>query len=96
MADPHQIIIEPIVTEKTSVLLGDSVYVFRVLKEATKTQIKHALKVVFGVDSQSINTTKVRGKARQIGKHIGVTSSWKKAYVKLKEGQKIKELEVGS
>jgi large subunit ribosomal protein L23 len=94
--DVHQIIIEPIVTEKTSGLMSDSVYVFRVLKEATKSQIKNALKTVFGVDASSVNTTKVRGKARQVGRHIGVTSSWKKAYVKLKKGQKIKELEVGA
>jgi large subunit ribosomal protein L23 len=96
MVDSHQIIIEPIITEKSSLLSQESVYVFRVLKGATKSQIKQALKVVFNVDAQSVNTTQVRGKARQVGRHIGVTSSWKKAYIKLKEGQKIKELEAGA
>jgi large subunit ribosomal protein L23 len=95
MVDSYQIIIEPIVTEKSSGLRNSSVYVFRVLKEATKSQIKNALKTAFGVDALSINTTKVRGKVRQLGRHIGITSGWKKAYVRLKEGQKIKELEVG-
>jgi len=96
MADPYQIIIEPIVTEKSSGLRTNSVYVFKVLKNATKSQIKNALKLAFGVDTRSINTTKVRGKTRQLGRSIGATAGWKKAYVQLKEGQKIKELEVGA
>jgi large subunit ribosomal protein L23 len=96
MANPYQIIIEPIVTEKTSGLMASSVYVFKVLKEATKTQIKNALKLTFGVDAQSVNTTKVKGKVKTLGRSIGRTAGWKKAYVKLKEGQKIKELEVGA
>ncbi len=96
MADPYQIIIEPIVTEKSSGLMASSVYVFRVLKDATKTQIKNALKQAFDVDAESINTAKVRGKARTLGRSIGRTAGWKKAYVKLKEGQKIKELEAGA
>jgi len=95
MADPYQIILKPIVTEKSSGLRVNSVYVFKVLKNATKSQIKNALKLAFGVDARSINTTKVRGKVRQLGRSIGATAGWKKAYVQLKEGQKIKELEVG-
>jgi large subunit ribosomal protein L23 len=95
MPDPYQIIIEPIVTEKSSGLRAGSVYVFKVLKDSTKSQIKNALKNAFGVDAISINTTKVKGKTRQLGRSIGATAAWKKAYVQLKEGQKIKELEVG-
>ncbi len=96
MRDPYQVILGPIVTEKTTDLRPGSVYVFKVLKDATKGQIKDALKVAFNVEAESINTTKVMGKARQLGKSIGATSSWKKAYVKLKKGQKIKELEAGA
>ena len=96
MFDPHQIIVEPLVTEKSSDLRASSVYVFKVLSSASKDQIKNALKIVFGVDALSVNTTKVRGKTRQLGKHIGVTPGWKKAYVQLKQGQKIKELEAGA
>ena len=96
MAHPYQIIIEPIITEKTTGLRPDSVYVFKVLKEATKTQIKNAIKENFGVDVSSINTAKMKGKVRKLGKGIGITSGWKKAYVQLKEGQKIKELEAGA
>ena len=96
MAHPYQIIIEPIITEKTSGLRADSVYVFKVLKEATKSQIKNAIKENFGVDVSSINTAKMKGKVRKLGKSIGITSGWKKAYVQLKKGQKIKELEAGA
>lgn len=96
MRDPHQIIIGQIVTEKTTDLRASSVYVFRVQKDATKGQIVNAVKTVFNVTPESVNTTKVRGKARQMGRSIGVTAGWKKAYVKLKKGEKIKELEVGA
>jgi len=96
MFDAHQVIVAPIVTEKSSGLRSRSVYVFRVLKEATKTQIMEAVKKCFGVTAQSVNTTKVRGKTRQLGRSIGRTSGWKKAYVMLKKGQKIKELEAGA
>lgn len=96
MYDPHQIISGPIVTEKSSGLRGSSVYTLRVLKDATKSQIKNATEKIFGVDVESVNTTKVRGKTRQLGRSVGRTSAWKKAYIKLKEGQKIKELEVNA
>lgn len=96
MADTYQILLGPIVTEKSSLLRADSVYVFKVLKGATKSQIKEAIQTSFGVDVESINTLPVRGKKRSMGKHIGSTSSWKKAYVKVKAGQKIKQLEVSA
>lgn len=96
MFDPHQIIAEPIVTEKSSDVRLQSVYVFKVLKAATKDQVKLAVKKCFGVDVESVNTAKVKGKIRKLGRSIGKTSGWKKAYVKLKEGQKIKELEAGA
>ena len=96
MYDPHQIISGPIVTEKSSGLRAESVYVLRVLKDATKSQIKNAIKKIFGVDALSVNTTKVRGKVRQLGRNMGMTSGWKKAYVKIKQGQKIKELEANA
>jgi len=96
MYDPYQILVEPVVTEKSSSVRASSVYVFRVLRNATKNQIKLAIEKCFGVDVESINTTKVRGKVRQLGRNIGKTPSWKKAYVKIREGQKIKELEAGA
>ena len=96
MGDAHQIIMGQIITEKTTDLRANSVYVFRVRKDATKGQIVNAIRTVFNVTPESVNTTKVRGKTRQLGRSFGVTSGWKKAYVKLKSGEKIKELEVGA
>jgi len=60
MYDPYQIILKPVVTEKSSGLRADSVYVFKVLKDATKDQIKNAVQKAFGVDAVSINTTKLQ------------------------------------
>jgi large subunit ribosomal protein L23 len=96
MPDLHSIIVEPIVTEKSSLLRADSVYVFKVLKDSSKSQIRDAVEKAFGVTVDAVNTTKVRGKSRTMGRHIGRTSGWKKAYVRLKQGDKIKQLEVGS
>jgi len=96
MPDTYQILIEPVITEKSSLLRADSVYVFKVLKHATKPQIREAVIKAFGVDVEAINTSPVRGKTRTLGKHIGRTASWKKAYVKIKAGQKIKQLEANA
>jgi large subunit ribosomal protein L23 len=96
MPDLYQVIVAPVVSEKSTIARGNSIYVFRVLKGATKTQIKCAIKLAFGVDVKSVNTTQVRGKTRIMGRSIGRTASWKKAYVQLKKGQKIKELEAGA
>ena len=93
MADPSQIIISQVITEKTSGLRMQDVYTFKVLLAAKKTQIKNAVEKLFNVDVVAVNTSKVRGKKRVLGKSIGKTSQWKKAYVRLKEGQKIKMLE---
>lgn len=96
MFDMYQIIMEPIITEKSSGLLARSTYVFKVLKKATKDQIKQAVQKCFGVEVEDINTSCIRGKTRKLGRSIGRTTGWKKAYVKLKQGQKIKELEAGA
>jgi large subunit ribosomal protein L23 len=96
MPDLYQVIVAPIVSEKSTIARENSIYVFKVLKAATKSQIKCAIKLAFGVDVKSVNTTKVRGKTRQLGRSIGHTASYKKAYVQLKKGQKIKELEAGA
>lgn len=89
----EDIILKPIVTEKSAVAKADSVYVFKVLPQATKIDIKRAIESLFKVDVVSVNTVNVKGKVRRFGRSIGRTSSWKKAYVKLKEGQKIDLIE---
>lgn len=85
----YEILASPIVTEKTNNLSNENVYVFKVDKKANKTQIKQAIESKFGVKVESVNTTNVRSKKRRVGKYTGYTSSYKKAYVKLKEGSTI-------
>lgn len=84
-----EIIKAPIVTEKTNGLASKNVYVFKVDNKANKTQIKQVIEKKFNVKVKSINTVNVSGKKRRVGKYTGYTSSYKKAYVKLKEGSSI-------
>lgn len=89
----EQIIIAPLLTEKSVAERARSRYVFRVNLKATKIAIKQAVEKCFKVKVADVNTCYVRSKRRVMGKSIGRTSSWKKAYVTLAGGQKIQELE---
>lgn len=91
MKDPRDIIIEPIVTEK-SVYLRDNYnqYAFKVAKDATKPEIKKAVEELFKVKVVDVKVINVKPKRRRLRtRRYGYTSSWKKAYVKLKEGDRI-------
>lgn len=85
----YEIIKAPVITEKTNNLASENVYVFKVDKKANKTQIKQAIESKFGVKVENVNTVNTQSKKRRVGKYTGYTSSYKKAYVKLKEGSKI-------
>ncbi|MFA5104142.1 MAG: 50S ribosomal protein L23 [Candidatus Margulisiibacteriota bacterium] len=93
MSENENIIVKPIITEKATMFRTDSVYVFKVLGTATKIDIKNAVENLFNVKVLDVNTAKVRGKVRRVGRSFGRVSSWKKAYVKLKSGQKIDLIE---
>ena len=84
-----EIIKAPIITEKTNNLASENVYVFKVDKKANKTEIKQVIESKFGVKVESVNTVNTQSKKRRVGKYTGYTSSYKKAYVKLKEGSTI-------
>ena len=84
-----EIIKAPVVTEKTNNLASENVYVFKVDKKANKTQIKQAIEKQWKVKVQSVNTVNTQAKKRRVGKYTGYTASYKKAYVKLKEGSSI-------
>ena len=92
--DPAQIIIEPIITEKAMAGKAASRYLFKVHRSSTKIDIKHAVEKLFKVAVADVNTVQVKGKPRMTGWKVGKTTSYKKAYVTLKKGQKIEELEV--
>ncbi len=89
----EQIIIKPIITEKTSLMKAENMYVFSVHPAATKIDVKRAVKQLFKVEPVEVNTVNVKGKSRRIGAKIGTKSDWKKAYVKIKTGQKIDLIE---
>ena len=87
MAELHEVLIRPIVTEKSMVQSEvDDTYVFEVGLGANKIQIRQAVEQVFGVRVQSVRTLIVRGKNKRFGRYYGKRSNWKKAYVKLVEG----------
>ena len=90
MADLHGILVRPMITEKSSAAWQDrGEYVFEVHPEATKDQIKAALKQFFGVNATKVRTMQMRRNAIARGKTRGVTPRWKKAIVTLKAGDSL-------
>ncbi len=85
----RDIIIAPVVTEKTYSGMENGTYSFRVHPTATKADVHNAIEEIFKVRVVKVNTMNVRGKRRRMGLHVGRTRSWKKAVVTLAPGQKI-------
>ncbi len=77
----EDIIIAPIITEKSSLSMAEGKYTFRVAKKATKIDIKNAVEKLFEVKVLNVNTISVKGKMKRVGVHQGRTSDWKKAIV---------------
>lgn len=77
----EDIIIEPIITEKSNDGLQEGKYTFKVNKKATKIDIARAVEKLFNVRVLKVNTINVSGKVRRVGRSIGRTSDWKKAIV---------------
>ena len=82
-----KVLLEPRITEK-STILGDKYrqFVFKVMKDATKNEIKQAVELMFEVQVDSVQTTTIKGKHKRYRQTLGKRSDWKKAYVKLKPG----------
>ena len=89
--DAREIIIRPIITEKSYSAIEHNRYTFEVDKRASKPQIADAVAEVFGVTVTRVNTMRMPGKSRRVRQATGMTRSWKKAVVTLKEGDSIKE-----
>jgi len=83
------IILAPVITEKSESLKLNNVYVFKVAKKANKTQIKNEIEKRFKVKVVSVNTMNVVQKRRRVGRYTGLTTAYKKAYVKVAEGSSI-------
>ena len=79
----QDIIIRPIITEKSNIAMAEGKYTFRVHKDASKTEIKKAVEELFGVKVESVNTVSMPGKVKRMGVHSGKTPDWKKAIVKI-------------
>jgi len=92
----HDIIIRPIITEKSSALVELNKYTFEVHKSANKIQIRQAIEHIFKVKVLSVNTMNVSSKPKRMGAFMGKTRSWKKAIVALAEGQRIEFFEGAS
>ena len=79
----HEIILRPIVTEKSMTGIANKSYTFQVASSATKIDVKHAVEELFGVQVRKVNTLHVRGHMRRQGRSQGMTPAWKKAVVSL-------------
>ncbi len=95
MIHPREIIIAPMITEKSgSQLEKFNSYTFKVSMNANKVEIKKAIEKIFSVRVISVNTITMMGKPKKLGKYEGKRSDWKKAIVTLKPGDKIADFEV--
>lgn len=84
----YDVIIEPVLSEKSYDGIPEKKYTFKVVKSATKSQIKAAVEQIFGVKVAKVNTSNCDGKTKRMGRHEGKTASYKKAIVTLTEGSK--------
>lgn len=90
MENYKDIIIRPIITEKTMRYMDENnVVTFEVKKGTNKTLIKQAVEGIFKVDVEKVNVVNVKPKTKRMGKYIGKTNAVRKAYVKIKAGQDI-------
>ena len=91
--EARDIIIRPVVTEKSSGLMENNKYVFKVALSANKIEIKKAVEEIFKVKVVDVNTVRVKGKEKRMGRSVGRTSDYKKAIVQLAEGDSIEIFE---
>lgn len=81
------VLLEPRVTEKSTQLADKNrQFTFRVITDATRSEVKHAVELLFEVQVESVQLLNVKGKRKRFGQRQGKRSDWKKAYVRLKEG----------
>ncbi len=84
----YDILIKPVLTEKSYANIPQKTYTFQVHKDANKVQIKNAVEEIFGVKVQRVTTSTVKGKLRRQGRNQGYTPTWKKATIRLTDDSK--------
>lgn len=89
MSSYRDIIIAPIITEKSASLEAQNTYVFKVDVKANKTSIKQAIEKIFNVKVKEVRTVNSHPKKKRVERYTGMTNKYKKAYVTLKEGNSI-------
>jgi large subunit ribosomal protein L23 len=90
---PNEVLLAPVVSEKSYSLITDRKYTFKVHKDAHKTQVRQAVEELFGVRVQAVNIVKVQSKPKRRGMIRGRKPGWKKAVVQLREGETIEIFE---
>lgn len=93
MENLRDVLIKPVVTEKSTALMQENKYTFVVPLKANKVEIRQAVEKLFKVKVETVNTVRVEGKVKRMGKHIGKRSDYKKAIVKLAPGERIEFFE---
>jgi len=93
MENLRDVLIRPVITEKTSALMQDNKYTFVVPLKTNKIEIRQAVEKIFKVKVASVHTIRVLGKTKRMGKHAGKRSDYKKAIVALAPGQSIEFFE---
>ncbi len=88
MKAAQDIVITPIITEKSMSAIANKQYTFKVATDANKVEIASAVEELFKVEVKKVNTVNVRGRAKRMGRYAGKTSAWKKAIVTLTEKSK--------
>jgi large subunit ribosomal protein L23 len=86
----YQVLVAPVVSEKSTIAAEThGQFVFRVLPDATRVEVKAAIEKAFEVEVESVKILNVRGKVKRFGGSVGRRNSWKKAYIRLKQGNDI-------
>jgi large subunit ribosomal protein L23 len=94
MRNVHEVIVRPVITEKSTDQLDRlHAYTFVVDRDANKIEIRHAVETLFKVKVKDVRTMRYRGKERRVGRHVGRRAAWKKAVVTLREGDTIEIFE---
>ena len=88
MRDPQDIIVRPVISEKSMDLMADGKYTFVVSKSTTKSEVKKAIETLFDVKVEKVTTMNMLGKKKRQGMNQGKRPDWKKAIVKLKADSK--------
>jgi len=93
MKNARDIIVKPIITERSVAGIEENKYTFKVAKDANKIDVKRAIEEIFKVKVIDVKTMNVKGKMKRMGKNIGKRPDWKKAIITLKDGDKIEVVE---